>query len=85
MRRDNFFAGFNGCDLRRGDFRRRNRRAVLWTTDNKRLRRRSSPRTVFSAGVSRDLSARPTLTQRSSLRPHGVACVGLLLGAGSRK
>src|SRR6266478_9369871 len=57
MRRDNFFAEFDGCILWRGDFRSRDRRAVLRATDDERLRRSGSARSVFSASAQRDLSA----------------------------
>src|SRR5437660_4883158 len=57
MRRDNFFAEFDGCILWRGDFRSRDRRAVLRATDDESLRRSGSARSVFSAGAQRDLSA----------------------------
>src|SRR5882724_10297080 len=57
LRRDNFFAEFDGCILWRGDFRRRDRRAVLRATDDERLRRSGSARSVFSAGAQRNLSA----------------------------
>src|SRR5438132_13894833 len=57
MRRDNFFAEFDGCILWRGDFRSRDRRAVLRATDDERLRRSGSARSVFSAGAQRDLYA----------------------------
>src|SRR6266550_1392021 len=63
MRRDNFFAEFDGCILWRGDFRRRDRRAVLWATDGQRLRRSSSARSVFSAGAHRNLSARASVNR----------------------
>src|SRR6266550_1084713 len=58
MRRDNFFAEFDGCILWRVDFRSRDRRAVLRATDDERLRRSGSARSVFSAGAQRNLSAR---------------------------
>src|SRR6266576_2115208 len=57
MRRDNFFAGFDDRILWRGDFRSRDRRAVLRATDDERLRRSGSARSVFSASAQRDLSA----------------------------
>ena len=57
MRRDNFFAKFYGCILWRGDFRRRDRRAFLRATNDERLRRSGSARSVFSAGAQRNLSA----------------------------
>src|SRR4029453_2377849 len=55
MRGDNFLAGFDDCILWRSDFRRRDSRAVLRTTDGKGLCRRGRSRSVFSAGARRDL------------------------------
>src|SRR5438270_5564184 len=58
MRDDHFFARFGDRILWRGHLGHRDRRALLWSANVKRLRRRGDSRSLFSAYTGGGLSAR---------------------------